>query len=61
MDKQGSRYLVETEDGFLVSVPADRLESWQQAQKEQSPALTREEQQLKDKIVSMVYGPKSRG
>ena len=27
------RYLLETEDGELTSVPADRLESWQKAQK----------------------------
>lgn len=53
---QQQRYLVEAQDGFLVSVPADKLESWKAAQKEAPHGLTREERQLKDKIVSSVYG-----
>lgn len=46
---------METEDGFQVSVPAEKLEVWQERQREGS-TLTSSEQQVRDKIVSMLYG-----
>lgn len=52
-------YLIEGRDGFLTRVPADKLESWQKTQQERGDApLSREEQQLKDRIVQMLYGEK---
>lgn len=51
----GTTYIVETEDGFQVSVPAEKLEVWQERQREGS-TLTSSEQQVRDKIVSMLYG-----
>lgn len=55
-EQQGKTYLVETQDGFQVRVPEDKLESWQKAQKERGNApLNRAEQQLADKIVQSLY------
>lgn len=51
-----TQYLIEDKDGFLVRVPESKLESWQQAQREQSRPLNRAEQQLVDKIVESIYG-----
>ena len=52
-------YLIETEDGYMVRVPADKLESWQRAQKEHgSDPLTPEEQQLVERLWQRVYGQK---
>lgn len=52
-----TQYLMEDKDGFLVRVPESKLESWQQAQREQPRPLNRAEQQLVDKIVESIYGP----
>ena len=55
--QKGERYLIEDEDGFLISVPAEKLETREQAQKERSGVpLSRAEQQLRDRIVQMVFG-----
>ena len=51
----GTTYMMETADGFQVSVPAEKLEAWQARQREES-TLTSSEQQVRDKIVSMLYG-----
>lgn len=57
MKQQGkTRYLMETDDGFLVSVPADKVESWQKA--DHSAPLTSAEQRLKDRILDELYGSK---
>ena len=53
-------YLVETEDGYMVRVPADRLESWQKAQKEHgNDPLTPFEERLVERLLQRVYGPKA--
>ena len=54
--KGKTRYLVETEDGFLVSVPEDKMESWQKA--DHDAPLTPAEQRLKDRILEELYGSK---
>ena len=55
MKQQGkTRYLMETDDGFLVSVPEDKVESWQKA--DHSAPLTAAERQLIDRIVQELYG-----
>lgn len=51
-------YLMEDKDGFLVRVPESKLEAWEQAQREPSRPLNRAEQQLVDRVVQSVYGPK---
>ena len=58
-ERSGQTYLIEGKDGFLTRVPEDKLESWQKAQRERGDApLSRAEQQLKDRIVQMLYGKK---
>lgn len=61
-DNNGSngetRYQMETEDGFLVSVPESKLESWLEAQRKPPAPLSRSEQLLLDRLVSEVYGSK---
>ena len=60
-DNNGSngetRYQMETEDGFLVSVPESK-ESWLEAQSKPPAPLSRSEQLLLDRLVSEVYGSK---
>lgn len=57
MKQQGkTRYLMETDDGFLVRVPEDKMESWQKA--DHSAPLTPAEQRLKDRILDELYGSK---
>lgn len=59
-DNNGSngetRYQMETEDGFLVSVPESKLESWLEAQAESPRPLNKAEQRLRDRIVQEIYG-----
>ena len=47
-------YLAEMSDGFQVQVPEGKLEAWKEAQ-EQGGGLNRSEQQVRDRIVSMLY------
>lgn len=55
--RQDKRYLMEDEDGFLISVPEDKLDSREQARRERAGApLSKAEQQLRDRIVQMVFG-----
>ena len=57
MKQQGkTRYLMETDDGFLVSVPEDKVESWQRA--DHNAPLNKAEQRLKDRILDELYGSK---
>ena len=57
--KGQQEYLVETEDGFLIRVPADKFESWNKEQEERGSApLNKAEQRLKDKLLREIYGPK---
>ncbi|MFR3291339.1 MAG: hypothetical protein ACLTSG_14495 [Lachnospiraceae bacterium] len=54
--KDSSRILVETSDGTLISVPADKLNDWTEAQDEEPRPLTKAEQRLRDRIVRKIYG-----
>ena len=56
--KEQETYLMEAANGMLVEVPADRLESWQKAQDEIRRGTYKPDEQLRDKIVSMLYGSK---
>lgn len=47
--------LIENEDGALVRVPADKLDSWQAA--DHDAPLTPAEEQLKERILTRLYGP----
>lgn len=51
-----SEFLIENEDGSLVRVPADKLDSWQAA--DHDAPLTPAEEQLKERILTKLYGPK---
>lgn len=53
-----TRYQVETEDGWAVDVPADKLDSWLKAQKEGPRPLNKAEQRLRDRIVQDIFGSK---
>ena len=53
-----SRYLMEDEDGFLVSVPEGRLEAWERAQKQGSGISPRRKEQLIDSVLQRIYGSK---
>lgn len=52
----GRRLLVETEDGALISVPEDKLDDWEAAQKSEPRPLNKAEQRLRDRIVQEIYG-----
>lgn len=54
--KDGSRVLVEASDGTLISVPADKLDDWTEAQDEEPRPLNKAEQRLRDRIVRKIYG-----
>lgn len=50
-------YLVEASNGQMVRVPEEKMESWQQAQKERgSEPLSSSERQLRDSVLQMIYG-----
>ena len=49
---------VEMEDGTLINVPADKLDSWSRAQKEGPRPLNEAERRLKDRIVQEIFGSK---
>lgn len=49
-------YLIENEDGTLTRVPASKLDSWQAA--DHDAPLTPAEEQLKERILTKLYGPK---
>ena len=51
-------YLMEAANGMLVSVPADRLESWQRAQDEIRKGNYKPDEELKSRIMSILLGSK---
>lgn len=55
--KSGQMFLVEAEDGTLVDVPADRLNSWSkaQAQRDIDQELTPREKELSDAVLEKIY------
>lgn len=56
--QQEEIYLMEDRDGFMVRVPASKLESWKKAQQEPRRPLNKAEQQLCDMIVRRIFGDK---
>ena len=56
----GQIYLVETEDGMLVDVPADKLDEWSAMQgQEADPQLKEMEDKLLEQFLEMLYGSKA--
>lgn len=53
---QGSSCLVEMEDGFLVRVPEEKRQAWEQA--DHKAPLTPAEQRFKERLVASFYGAK---
>ena len=49
---------MEDKDGFIVRVPASKLESWKKAQQEPSRPLNKAEQQVRDLLVQRIFGDK---
>lgn len=49
-------YLVETEDGSLLRVPGDKLESWEKAD-HKAPLTSAERQMIEQELVRL-YGPR---
>ena len=51
---QEASYLMEAENGLLVSVPESRMEDWKEAQGKKPPEKC--VQRLKDMLLSEIYG-----
>lgn len=56
--EQEEIYLMEDRDGFMVRVPASKLESWKKAQQQPSRPLNKAEQQVRDLLVQRIFGDK---
>ena len=56
--EQEEIYLMEDRDGFMVRVPASKLESWKAAQQQPSRPLNKAEQQVRDVILQRIFGDK---
>lgn len=56
--QQEEVYLMEDRDGFMVRVPASKLESWKKAQQEPPRPLNKAEQQVRDMILQRIFGDK---
>lgn len=56
--QQEEIYLMEDRDGFMVRVPASKLESWQKAQQEPPRPLNKAEQQVQEMILQRIFGDK---
>lgn len=56
--ESGQIYLVETEDGMLIDVPSDKLDSWSKAQSERvvDEELAAREKELLDRALDTLYG-----
>lgn len=52
--RQQTRFLMESEDGSLTSVPQDKLEAWDKA--DHSAPLNKAEQYLKDRLLAEIFG-----
>lgn len=57
-NQQEETYLMEDKDGFIVRVPASKLEAWKKAQQEPSRPLNKAEQQVRDLLVQRIFGDK---
>ena len=57
-ESSGQIFLIEDEDGMMVTVPADKLDSWSAAQEQRGnePELTENEQKLLDMMMKDLYG-----
>lgn len=53
---QGKLLLMEAEDGSLIDVPEEYLDSWMEMQGQGAEELTEKEGQLLDMIMEMLYG-----
>jgi len=52
-------FMMEDEDGFLIRVPADKIESWQRARAGQSNGPSNAQRQyVTDRILQKIYGSK---
>lgn len=56
--KQEEIYLMEDRDGFMVRVPASKLEEWKRAQQEPDRPLNQAEKQVVENILRRIYGDK---
>lgn len=56
--QQEEVYLMEDRDGFMVRVPASKLESWKKAQQEPRRHLNKAEQQVQEMILQRIFGDK---
>lgn len=56
--EQEEIYLMEDRDGFMVRVPASKLESWKKAQQQPPRPLNKAEQQVRDLLVQRIFGAK---
>lgn len=56
--QQEETYLMENRDGFMVRVPASKLESWKKAQQEPPRPLNKAEQQVRDMILQRIFRDK---
>ena len=56
--QQEEVYLMEDRDGFMVRVPASKLESWKKAQQEPPRPLNKAEQQVQEMILQRIFGEK---
>ena len=56
--QQEEVYLMEDRDGFMVRVPASKLESWKKAQQEPDRPLNQAEKQVVENILRRIYGDK---
>lgn len=54
--RRGSSYLVEMEDGFLVRVPEEKRQAWEQA--DHKAPLTPAEERAIELILDSLYGPR---
>ena len=57
-NQQEETYLMEDKDGFIVRVPASKLEAWKKAQQEPPRPLNKAEQQVVENILRRIYGDK---
>lgn len=56
--QQEQVYWMEDKDGFMVRVPASKLESWKAAQQQPPRPLNKAEQQVRDLLVQRIFGDK---
>lgn len=57
-NQQEETYLMEDKDGFIVRVPASKLEAWKKAQQQPPRPLNKAEQQVRDLLVQRIFGDK---